>query len=77
MQLFISLLMAIAPSLFLVWYYYKQDMKKPEPKHLVIKIFILGIFFTVPAIILEVLFDEIFGFVMSGTLIYDFIKAFV
>ena len=77
MHLFISLLMAIAPSLLLVWYYYKQDMEKPEPKHLVVKIFFLGILFTVPAIVLEILFDEIFGFIMRGTLIYDFIKAFV
>lgn len=69
--------MAIAPSIFLVCYYYKQDMKKPEPKHLVIKIFFWGILFTLPAIFLEILFDEIFGLVMRETLIYDFIKAFV
>jgi len=77
MHLFISLLMAIAPSILLVCYYYKQDMKKPEPKHLVMKIFFLGILFTIPAIILEILFDEVFGFVMRGTLVYDFIKAFI
>jgi RsiW-degrading membrane proteinase PrsW (M82 family) len=69
--------MAIAPSIFLVCYYYKQDLKKPEPKHLVTKIFFLGILFTVPAIILEILFDEIFGLVMRGTIFYDFVKAFV
>jgi RsiW-degrading membrane proteinase PrsW (M82 family) len=77
MHLFISLLMAIAPSILLVWYFYKQDIQKPEPKHLVTKVFFLGILFTVPAIILEVLFAEIFGYVMRGTLLYDFIKAFV
>jgi len=77
MHLFISLLTAIAPSIFLVWYFYKQDIKKPEPKHLVIGIFLLGIIFTVPAFILEMLFIEIFGFVMSGTIIYDFVHAFV
>jgi RsiW-degrading membrane proteinase PrsW (M82 family) len=77
MHLFISLLMAIAPSIFLVCYYYKQDLKKPEPKHLVTKIFFLGILFTVPAIILEILFDEIFGLVIKGTILYDLIKAFV
>jgi len=77
MHLFLSLLLAIAPSLFLVWYYYKQDMKKPEPKHLVTKIFLLGIAFTIPAIILEVLFDELFVFAMRDSIIYYLFKAFI
>jgi len=77
MYISISLLMAIAPSLVLVYYFYKQDKKKPEPKGLVTRIFFLGLLFTIPAIILEVLFDEIFVFVMSATILYDLIKAFV
>jgi RsiW-degrading membrane proteinase PrsW (M82 family) len=77
MHLFISLFTAIAPSIFLVCYFYKQDIKKPEPKHLVTGIFFLGIIFTIPAFILEVLFNKIFGFVMSGTIIYDLVHAFV
>ena len=77
MHLFISLVMAIAPSLLLVWYYYKQDMKKPEPKRLVTKIFLLGIVFTIPAIILEVLFDEMFVFVMRDSIVYHLFKAFI
>jgi RsiW-degrading membrane proteinase PrsW (M82 family) len=77
MHLFISLVMAVAPSLLLVCYYYKQDMKKPEPKHLVTKIFLLGIAFTIPAIILEMLFDEMFVFVMRDSIIYHLFKAFI
>ncbi len=77
MHLFISLAMAVAPSLFLVWYFYRQDIKKPEPKRLVTRIFFLGIFFTVPAIILEVLFDAIFGLVMGSTILFDLVKAFI
>lgn len=77
MHLFLSLLLAIAPSLFLVCYYYRQDMKKPEPKHLVTKIFFLGIVFTIPAIILEVFFDEIFVFVMKDSILHTLFKAFI
>ncbi len=77
MHLFISLLMAIAPSIFLVYYFYKQDKKKPEPKGLVTKIFFMGILFTIPAIILEVLFDQIFVVVMSDSILYDLMKAFI
>jgi RsiW-degrading membrane proteinase PrsW (M82 family) len=77
MQLFISLLMAIAPSIFLVYYFYRQDIKKPEPKHLVTKIFFLGILFTIPAIILEIVSDEIFIWVLKDSILHDLIKAFV
>ncbi len=77
MHIFISLLMAIAPAIFLVCYFYKQDMKKPEPKGLVITIFGIGIAFTVPVSLLEVVFDELFGFLMNASILYSFIKAFV
>ncbi len=77
MHLIMSLLMAIAPSIALVWYFYKQDIEKPEPKRMVTRIFILGIFFTIPAIILEVLFDKICGLIIGDTILYDFIKAFI
>jgi RsiW-degrading membrane proteinase PrsW (M82 family) len=77
MHLFIPLVMAVAPSIFLVCYYYKQDIKKPEPKHLVIRIFLFGIAFTIPAIVLEIFFDEIFVFVMKDSIIHDLLKAFI
>lgn len=77
MHLIISLLLAIAPSLILVCHYYKQDIKKPEPKHLVTKIFFIGILFTIPASILEVLCDGLFRFLDHTPIIYNFFKAFI
>ena len=77
MHLFISLVMAIAPSIFLVCYYYKQDIKKPEPKHLITRIFLIGIVFTIPAIVLEIFFDEIFVFIMKDSIVHDLFKAFI
>lgn len=77
MHVTFSLLMAIAPALFLVRYFYKQDLKKPEPKGLVTKIFFLGIAFTIPASIIEVLLDEFFNSFVAPAILYNFIKAFI
>jgi RsiW-degrading membrane proteinase PrsW (M82 family) len=77
MHVIFSLLMAIAPALVLVRYFYKQDMKKPEPKGLVTKIFFLGIVFTIPACIIEVLLDEFFNSFVTPAIVYSFIKAFI
>jgi len=76
MHIFISIFMAIAPSLALVYYYYRQDLKKPEPKGLITRIFFLGIVFTLPAVLLEIVFDEFFGFALGNTLLFELVKAF-
>jgi protease PrsW len=49
----IAMMMAIAPALVLVVYYYRKDKMRPEPKGLIIKIFLLGLVSTIPVAIME------------------------
>ena len=49
----ISVLIALAPGLFLIWYFYHRDSYEPEPKLKIIKIFILGAFMVIPAVLVE------------------------
>ncbi|MHC4131072.1 MAG: PrsW family intramembrane metalloprotease [Planctomycetota bacterium] len=77
MYIAISFLMAVIPSVLLVCYYYRQDSIKPEPKGLIIKIFLLGIASVVPVIFLEFLaslFNQLFTW--SPVLFY-LVRAFV
>jgi RsiW-degrading membrane proteinase PrsW (M82 family) len=77
MPLLISLAMAIAPALILVAYYYRQDRRKPEPKGLILKIFIIGILSTIPAILLELAVSTLEDLVSWWALLYYLFEAFV
>jgi RsiW-degrading membrane proteinase PrsW (M82 family) len=76
MNIIFALVVAIAPSLVLVRYFYKQDLKKPEPKGLITKIFFLGFIFTVPACIFEMFVDEIIQQLVQAKLAIAFLQAF-
>lgn len=52
---------AILPSIIWLSFYLRQD-KRPEPKRMVIKIFILGMIIAIPAIILERAAADLYGF---------------
>lgn len=77
MYLTFSLLMALAPSIGLLIYFYKQDRKKPEPIGLITRIFFLGIVFTIPACLIEIMSDKIFFRLNGSTALYNFLKAFM
>ncbi len=77
MPVLISLAMAIAPALVLVVYYYRQDKRKPEPKGLIVKIFLLGILSIIPAILLELAVSTLEDLVSWWRLGYYLFKAFV
>ena len=77
MYVLISLAMAIAPAIFILHYYYKQDKEKPEPKKLIIKIFFLGVLSTIPAIILELIVGQFEGLFSWFPLLYYFFQAFI
>ena len=65
MYLLISLSLAIIPALLLLVYFYRRDHLKPEPKQLIVKIFLLGILSTIPIIIMELtlaVFKDFFSF---------------
>lgn len=49
------LVLAIAPSLFLAWYFYMRDRYEREPKILLLLTYSLGILAVLPAFIIEVL----------------------
>ncbi|MBU0757664.1 MAG: PrsW family intramembrane metalloprotease [Nanoarchaeota archaeon] len=71
-------LLAIAPALYLVYYFYQKDRKKPEPKGLIIKIFLLGILSTIPVIIIEMFlgsFENLFKDPLIGILFRSFMIA--
>lgn len=55
MFLILPAVMAIAPALILLFYYYRQDKARPEPKNLIFRVFVLGVLSIIPAVIIEVL----------------------
>ena len=56
MRLVISFLSAVAPALFLARHFYLKDKYKPEPKGLIIKVFLWGIASTLPILLLDLFF---------------------
>jgi len=50
MNIVLTILSAVIPSLLLLWYFYKRDLN-PEPRGVLIKTFVLGILIVVPVII--------------------------
>lgn len=55
-------ILAVVPSLFWLWWFYRKDRYDPEPRGLVLKIFLLGMLPVLPAAILEVLLSKaLFG----------------
>jgi RsiW-degrading membrane proteinase PrsW (M82 family) len=77
MYVAIPIILAIVPALLFVWYYYKQDKQKPEPKGLIIKTFILGVIITLPVIIVELIVNAFEGFFGWLPLLYPLFRAFV
>lgn len=61
--LILLLIVAVAPSLFWLRYFYKKDKYEPEPLSWIVKVFLLGALLTVP-----VLFIEIFASVFLSEL---------
>ena len=54
--LILVFIFAWIPSFFWLWIYRIQDREQPEPMSLIRKLFLAGIFITVPAVFLEALF---------------------
>jgi len=77
MYIAFSFVMAVIPSILLVCYYYRQDKKRPEPKGLIIKIFLLGIVCIIPVFFLELLaglFNRVF---IWSPVVFYLVRAFV
>jgi RsiW-degrading membrane proteinase PrsW (M82 family) len=72
----ISMLIALAPGLFLVWYFSYRDRYEREPKRMIVKIFLLGALMVIPAALLETLLASVLNYVTTG-LFYIFILSFL
>jgi len=77
LNLGVSFFLAAAPALLLLRYYYRQDRERPEPKSLVVRIFLLGIAATFVAIPLELLMSVFQGLFTDFPLLMALFKAFV
>ena len=77
MNVVLALTLAIIPAVIIVIYFYRKDKAKPEPKGLIIRIFLLGLFSTLPALILEMLISEFSGILKPYHILYPIFKAFL
>ena len=77
MNVILALTLAIIPAVIIVIYFYRKDKAKPEPKGLIIRIFLLGLFSTLPAIILEMAISELRGTLKPYHILYPIFKAFI
>jgi protease PrsW len=59
------LVLALAPGIFWLWYFYHRDKYEPEPLSWIVIVYFLGIAVTIPVAIIE----GIFGLFVSGLVI--------
>ncbi|MCD4780976.1 MAG: PrsW family intramembrane metalloprotease [Candidatus Omnitrophica bacterium] len=76
-QILMSFVMAAVPSLLLTVYFYRQDKRSPEPKRLILKIFLLGVIFTFPVYILETIISRTNIYFSISPFLFYFFEAFV
>ena len=67
----------MVPALLLVRYYYRQDRARPEPKGLVVKVFLFGVLSALVAIPLEFLASQFQRAFDPRSIAYPLFKAFV
>lgn len=70
--------LALLPAIALVVWIYRQDRVEKEPKALLWKVFLFGVLSVIPAMILEILLEEVFlVFVDEDTLCYVILDNFI
>ena len=72
----LPLTVALAPCLFILWYFIHRDRYEPEPKGLIIKVFLLGALMVIPAAVVEIGFSAAIGGAAAG-LTAAFVESFV
>jgi len=70
------------PTLFWLWYFYKKDKLKPEPKKVIVKMFFWWVVSVVPALIVEIFLGwvvpvEVFGLVIVAPIIEELCKFWI
>ena len=70
--------LALLPAIALVVWIYRQDKVEKEPRGLLWKIFLFGVLSVIPAMILEIILDEVLlVFVDADTLCYVILDNFI
>lgn len=67
----VILALALAPGVFWAWYFYRRDRYNPEPRALIVKIFLLGALVTFPVAFVE----GLFGLFIASALIMGAVIA--
>jgi RsiW-degrading membrane proteinase PrsW (M82 family) len=63
------MILAVAPALFWLWWFYRKDRLDPEPRGLVLKIFFLGMLPVIPAGLIEIILFQLIPGLEGTTLI--------
>lgn len=77
MNVLLSLTFAVVPALLIILYFLRKDRARPEPRRQIIKIFFLGLFSTVPAVLLELGVGEFGRFLRGYPELLPVFKAFI
>lgn len=72
----VLILLALAPCLFMMWYFYHRDKYEPEPKKNILKIFLLGAVMVIPAAIIETILLSGLNAIIGG-IVNIFIMSFI
>ena len=75
----IILVAALLPPLYLLWKVYQIDAIEKEPPGLLLRIFVLGMFSTIPAVVLETIGQGVLEMVLglSGGRLFNFLMYFI
>lgn len=57
----LNVILAIVPPLFILYYYWRQDRRRPEPKGLILRVFALGCLSVVPLAMIELALMAVVG----------------
>lgn len=68
------IIIALIPGIFWIWFYRRKD-QNPEPRKLIIKVFLVGMAITLPAIVFEYAAEFFFPFINSENLLTIIISS--
>lgn len=57
----LSLTLAIVPPIVILLYFWRQDRRRPEPKGLIGKVFLMGMLSVAPILVIELALQALFG----------------
>jgi RsiW-degrading membrane proteinase PrsW (M82 family) len=77
----IILLLALAPAIFWLWYFYTRDRYEPEPLPWIVTVYLLGIIITIPVALVEgiigLIVTDFLIAVVAAPIVEEYAKFFV